>query len=373
MRRALLNKLVCPITGRAFQLHTIESDLAEDGEVVCRTGVLWHEGGYWYPVINFVPIMLIFRTRLTDKFSRRFSSVIDTLPSTLMAPARRPEKGELSIQKTFTEEWGGLGDDSLSFAYDEDELLVLHRDVWIQMDETERSTKESVLDVGCGFGKEAVILSQLFKAAFVVAIDMNLALVSAGERLVRMTRVNPVVSSLFHMPFPNGVFSHVHCQGVMHHTFSTKAAFDVVRTKVACDGSFFVWLYAKEDRHVVPGVRGIFVWVYWTVSHSIFRPILSRSPASFRNLIVHLISFALHPILKRRNHRGKERWRYKNTVHGIRDAFTPRYAHEHGFNEVLIWFEDAGFAPTIQLPAVYRDLFESRLVGVGVLGRSKAN
>jgi len=56
-------------------------------------------------------------------------------------------------------------------------------------------------------------------------------------------------------------------------------------------------------------------------------------------------------------------------LHGLRDAFTPRYAHQHGFNEVLTWFEDAGFEPRMQSPSRYRDLIGRRLVGIGIVGR----
>ena len=369
MRNSLLNMLVCPITKKVLNLYPIEQEKTKDNEFVCKTGILWSENGYWYPIINFVPIMLVFSTRLLQDFSISHIGCFKELPSNLRAPDKDPNRGELSTQKTFTEEWEGLSDDALSFTYDEDELLALHRDVWLKMSESEYCSKRTVLDVGCGYGKEAIILSKLFPKAQIVGVDMNLALISAGRRLVHETRVEPIVASLFYLPFQDGNFSYVHCQGVMHHTYSTKAAFDAVRLKVAATGSFFVWLYAKEDRHVVSGLRGFLVWLYWTLSHSFFRPLLSRSPAFFRNLIIHMISLTLHPILARRDRGGKKRWGYKNTVHGIRDAFTPRYAHEHGFNEVISWFEMAGFIPTLQSSQTYYNLFGSRLLGVGILGR----
>ena len=80
---------------------------------------------------------------------------------------------------------------------------------------------------------------------------------------------------------------------------------------------------------------------------------------------------AIHPVIARRG-RNRGRWAYANTVHGIRDAFTPRYAHQHGFNEVIEWFEDAGYQPRLQSPSAYRKLFGSRLLGVGVMGRRRA-
>ena len=241
---------------------------------------------------------------------------------------------------------------------------------WLHMAEPERLAVTSVLNVGIGYGAEAMALATLFPHARIAGVDLNLAVVSAGRRLVETGRVDPVVASLFHLPFADASFDHVHSQGVLHHTWSTKAAFDAIERKVGPAGTLFVWLYAAEDPYVVHGLRGLLVKLYWWVSHGLFRPVLSRAPAFVRNAMTHLISLVLHPILARRGrHRG--RWAYANTLHGIRDAFTPRYAHQHGFNEVVAWYEDAGYEPRLQSAATYRKLFGGRLVGVGVNGRRR--
>ena len=85
-----------------------------------------------------------------------------------------------------------------------------------------------------------------------------------------------------------------------------------------------------------------------------------------------VLSAAVHPIVKLRDRRPRE-WHFRNTFHGMRDAFTPRYAHQHGFNEVITWFEDAGFEPRLQSPSRYRDLIGRRLVGIGIVGRKAAD
>jgi ubiquinone/menaquinone biosynthesis C-methylase UbiE/uncharacterized protein YbaR (Trm112 family) len=368
MRLSLLDRLRCPISGQPLQIDAIDFGQDAEGARAVRTGVLWSPGGYWYPLINHVPILLVFRTALTDRFAATHAARIAALPGAPAAPDRAPERGERSVQTTFTEEWAGLEDDTLSFTYDEAQLTALHRDVWLRLTDEERTAVTSVLDVGVGFGKEARVLAELFPSARVTGVDLNLAVVSAGRRLVETTRVDPVVGSLFHLPFENESFRHVTCQGVLHHTRSTKAGFDRIAEKVAPGGSLFVWVYAAEDPYVVRGLRGLLVKLYWWISHGLFRPVLSRSPGWLRNAVVHVISAAMHPIVSRRG-RNRGRWRYVNTVHGIRDAFTPRYAHQHGFNEVIEWFEEAGFEPRLQSPATYRRLFGSRLLGVGVIGR----
>ncbi len=191
------------------------------------------------------------------------------------------------------------------------------------------------------------------------------------EILAAMPRTHAIVASLFRMPFAKGSFDHVHSQGVIHHTYSTKAAFDEIAAYVRPGGTLFVWVYAAEDPYVAKGLRGFLVWLYWFTTHRIFRPILSRSPASARNVAMYAIGGVLHPVLKRRASRP-DQWRFANTLHGLYDAFTPRYAHQHGFNEVIEWFEEAHFDPRLQSPAKYRRLMGKRLLGVGVIGRREA-
>ena len=72
-------------------------------------------------------------------------------------------------------------------------------------------------------------------------------------------RVHPIIASLFHLPFEPGSFAHVHSQGVIHHTYSTKAAFEAISAFTRPGGTLFVWVYAQEDSLVVPGFRGIIV------------------------------------------------------------------------------------------------------------------
>jgi SAM-dependent methyltransferase len=355
------------VSGAPLQLLALESEAHGDRHLV-RTGVLsCAESRYWYPVINFVPVLLTFRTRLAAQFAVQYAHALTGL-SDYRLPDLPPMPGEKSVQQTFTEEWSGLGDDETTFIYSDAELVALHRDVWLRFSPDQTRRVDSVLNVGCGFGKESIILSEIFPQADVFAVDLNLSLLQAGPRLAAHASVHPVIASLFRLPFEPGSFAHVHSQGVLHHTYSTEAAFQSIARFPRADGSLFVWLYAQEDSMVVPGVRGALIRAYWLISHHVGRPVLSRLPAPLRNAAMVTLTAAAYPLVRLRARRGQP-WSFSNTLHGLRDAFTPRYAHQHGFNEVLMWFEDAGFEPRLQSPRRYRELIGRRLVGVGVVGR----
>lgn len=367
----LFELLVEPVSGNELKVYTIEEHELKSGKLVVKTGFLYAESSQTlYPIINAVPILLTFRTTLTEKFVEEHKSLLNSDKfKTYALPNLEPMKGEKSIQTTFTEEWGALGDDEITFAYDEEQGVALHKDVWLQMEEEELQSKKMVLDVGCGFGKEAKYLTQIFPNATVVAIDLNLAVVRAGIDLLETGRIFPVVASLFKIPFKNSSFDHVHCQGVIHHTFSTEQGFYAIEEKVNAKGSIFVWVYAWEDSFGIKGIRGLLVHLYWFISHRIFRPVLSRSPAFIRNPIIYAISLMYHPFVKNRGINKDRNWKLENTIHGIRDMFTPMYADRLRFNEVLTWFEKKAYKIQVQSPLTYEKLFKHRLLGIGYLGR----
>lgn len=369
MDLALLPLLRCPIGGGPLALDVITPAEAAPGiGAGVETGILTSShSGTWYPIINHVPVLLTFRTALVDGFARRHADRIAALGGLRPADAA-PMPGERSVQATFTEEWQALGDDAHTFVYTDAELEALHRDVWLRMTDEARSDVRAVLNVGVGFGKETRVLAGLFPNAVTIGVDLNLALVAAGGLLAGMPRTHAVVASLFRLPFEAASFDHVHSQGVIHHTYSTKAAFDHIARCVRPGGTLFVWVYAAEDPFIPKGLNGFLVRTYWWTTHRLFRPVLSRSSPALRHGVMYAIAGVMHPVLKRRASRP-EQWRFANTLHGLYDAFTPRYAHQHGFNEVIEWFEEAGFEPRLQSPAAYRRLMGKRLLGIGINGR----
>jgi SAM-dependent methyltransferase/uncharacterized protein YbaR (Trm112 family) len=369
MDARVLTFLRCPVSGATLEIKVIESESDGDRRLI-KTGVLFcADSGLWYPITNHVPVMLTFPTALVDRFARDHADALAAFPGAA-APSLAPMPGERSVQKTFTEEWLGLGADDITFVYTDEELLALHRDVWLHLPPTGDPAVKTVLDVGCGFGREAKILAEIFPNADVFGVDLNLSLLESAETLKGHPRLHLVIASLFHLPFARGSVDHVHSQGVIHLTYSTERAFDAIAPFPRPGGSIFIWVYAKEDALMVPGVRGLLTRVYLFVTNRIGRPVLSRLPAPARNLAVGLLTALLHPVFKLRS-RHRRQWRIRNTRHSVRDVFTPRYAHLHGFNEVLSWFEERNFSAVPQSPAKYRTLIGKPLLGIGFLGRRR--
>ena len=93
MRIGFLEQLRCPLTGHALQVETIEHGVDAEARSAVRTGILWSEvGGYWYPIINHVPIMLTFETPLASAFARQHAESIVKLPGKPNRPMLRRNK-----------------------------------------------------------------------------------------------------------------------------------------------------------------------------------------------------------------------------------------------------------------------------------------
>jgi len=367
----LLEHIVCPISKK--KLEILIFDVFEFNNEKVKTGILYcNELKTFYPIINGVPIILTFLTALTLNFQKNYGEKIKKELPGYELPNMQPAKGEKSIQKTFTEEWDGLGDDEIVFMYDEEEGYNLHKKVWLQsLTEKNCNEKKVVLDVGCGAGREAGYLAKVFPNAKIFAIDLNLSLVNNGEKLIKSNQIIPIVCSLFKLPFAGNKFDHVHCQGVIHHTYDTYEAFKKIEKMVSLkNSSLFVWVYAWEDSFGIKGLRGLFTHLYYFTSHRLFRPFLSRLPEKLRAFFVFIISFLYHYFIKIFGNSNHKNWNLKNTIHAVRDMFTPRYAHRHRHNEVFQWFEASGYQDiTFQSSNTYYDLFKRRIVGIGFLGK----
>src|SRR5262249_20646017 len=119
MKKYAVDTYVCPFSGEPLSLVAIDQrKLALTDEQTARLqrrgvdprkaalavkeGFLYSKkGGYWFPIINYIPIFLDFPTDLHHEFKARHAGSQDLLNG-LSVPDGTPRQGELLVQKSFT-------------------------------------------------------------------------------------------------------------------------------------------------------------------------------------------------------------------------------------------------------------------------------
>jgi SAM-dependent methyltransferase len=191
-----------------------------------------------------------------------------------------------------------------------------------------------VLDVGCGMGRYADIVSRW--GGRVVGIDLSLAVEAAHANLGQRPNVRILQADLFQLPVRLEAFDIVYSIGVLHHTPDCEKAF----------------------RHIVPFVRPggrLCVWVYgtmgpWEQFARLYRRVTVRMPRRLLYALCHVaipwyhicrlpmigpLLWVLFPI----NLHPRADWRVLDTF----DWYSPRYQSLHSFPEVYRWFRSEGF------------------------------
>jgi SAM-dependent methyltransferase len=190
-----------------------------------------------------------------------------------------------------------------------------------------------VLDVGCGMGRFADVVSRW--GGRVVGIDLSLAVEAAHANLGGRENVRILQADLFRLPFRHGSFDIVYSLGVLHHTPSCERAFRQLVPFVRPGGRLCVWVY---------GTMGP-----WERFARLYRRVTVRMPKRLLHTLCHiaipwhhvcrlpLLGPLLWIVLPVSRHPNPD-WRVLDTF----DWYSPEYQSLHTFPEVYRWFRSEG-------------------------------
>jgi SAM-dependent methyltransferase/uncharacterized protein YbaR (Trm112 family) len=342
---------------RAKHLGIVPQELAR----TIKTGVLYCDvSRKWYPIINYVPLFIDYGTEIHHEFLNRYQSESDVF-TRYDIPDGVPRPGEEIIRKSFTKEWATLQLDDTSFG-----LTPEQRDFFVHLEldwpKNVLDRKDlKILEVGCGSGFESLSIDRVTQGE-IYGVDLNVTLLRNGSALARSPFVNVATASLFAIPVRTGSFDVVYSSGVLHHTHSTKAAFEEILQYRRQDGVIYIWVYACED--VDATINSRLDWI----AEAIFRPKLAQMRDFWQNIAVQFMARRHYKIYKKYGGYSRELWTRANSEHFIRDRWTALFAHRHSFNEVISWFLEHGLEYRLINPKEYQDHFKVALIGIGIRG-----
>jgi SAM-dependent methyltransferase len=201
------------------------------------------------------------------------------------------------------------------------------------------------LDVGCGSGRWSYALAEL--GADVTSVDLTAGGIESlyaaiGER----DEVVIAQADIFELPFEAESFDFVMSWGVLHHTPSTRAAFDRLVPLVRAGGMLYVMVYDVDQGR---GVR-LTNAVRWVLRrfppqrrYDLCRHLIVRNERLFGFLNKHMIVVYFDP--------ETSPLKESTLQFGLYDAYSPRYNFLHSRDEVAGWFGDSGFGDVTVIDA----------------------
>ncbi len=238
-----------------------------------------------------------------------------------------------------------------------------------------------VLDVGCGAGRYLELVTRW--GAEAVGIDLSEAVEVAYENLHERASCHFLQGDLHRLPFAPATFDIIYSIGVLHHTPSTRRAFESLVPLLKPGGTIAIWVYPlrrltdtlehfpdrvnevlsldvgfrvpDKRRALVRRLAPAFDWTTET-SSDLERIVTTRLPPRTLYALCHAaiplyylyripLFYPLRLVTKIAMDPDPE-WRVLHTF----DWYSPHYQWKHTWAEVKGWFEEAGLEKAEILP-----------------------
>jgi SAM-dependent methyltransferase/uncharacterized protein YbaR (Trm112 family) len=203
------------------------------------------------------------------------------------------------------------------------------------------------LDLGCGNGRFSSNIAQIHPKLLVL-FDISDGVEKAYKDALKITKnVIAIQGDIMNIPFKPGVFDNVYSWGVLHHTGSTREAFNQASILVKPNGKLGVYLYENHPVYSSDNIGLRFI--------SIIRELIVIRPLRFLSQFFSpniLIKFFYPIFLFERffnigligcHGSGENKFEKNRYFRVVIDRFKSRYASEHSNEEVVKWFIDKGF------------------------------
>ena len=357
MKPRLLEHLRCPLDKTPFELREWESieraELPSDARARAErlgfapallskdvvSGVLVNRARkLLYPIHQGVPRLLTFSTGVARKFADVHAARIRNEFPGFRLPDEPSMPGEADVLRSFSNEWVNYDWDAQSYWNLTPEAWFRCMRIVLELDRFPLHGKLA-LEVGIGIGGVADYMARE-EGCEMVGVDLGYAADAAYKHFGMNPFLHIVQASAFAPPFADRTFDLVYSFGVIHHTFSTKTAFDSIAQLPKDHGRLYVWVYSPFDESRTLKRRALMAM------EGALRPIIWRLPDKLQNVaLAPLVPlYVAHQWLRAWRHpNGAVRYGVREALHAARDRFTPRYIHRHTEEEMRRWFEAAGF------------------------------
>jgi uncharacterized protein YbaR (Trm112 family)/SAM-dependent methyltransferase len=242
VKERILKLLVCPSCRGNLSLESLKK---ERGEV--RRGVLKCACGQWFPIIDFVPRLLL------EEYRGDYKKFIDTHGLCALEKKRQGLNQSVSKEKQVQESFGlkwmsqptwGTTGETKAFMRE----WILDKYGWVNMEGFKKAmeSKRHILDAGTGLGRVVADFCEVNETGEVFGIDLSDAVEGAHQNTKEYPNAHIIQADLMKLPFRESMFDFILSEGVLHHTPNTLKAFKVLLNFLTQEGEIGVYIYKKK-------------------------------------------------------------------------------------------------------------------------------
>lgn len=309
----------------------------------------------WFPILYGLPVLLPYKTHMTDEFIEKYKSYLDKFASGAEIPKETPKVGEEFVLRSFSNEWLDYNYDGVIWgsSYDDREKTLL-AEIGVPFDEFS-GTK--FLEIGCGLGLTTQFAQKNYEVD-AVGVDLSLAVIKATDFFKDNPFLHFTQASLFQLPLKKNYFDLLYSHGVLHHTCSTKEALESIVPFCKIGGRTYIWVYGSGSQTDS--------WDRKLGHHAeaFLRPFLSQASTPVVTMVLTPIAlgYIVFNTISRIKNPAYQRYTFNRALHAARDRFTPSFAFRQNYHEVEAWFKEFGFAEIQELdwnmvPPAAQDLY----------------
>ena len=145
--------------------------------------------------------------------------------------------------------------------------------------------QSEVIDIGCGSGRFIKYLDGRYKK--IVGMDPSQAIFAADNFVGKNEKIELVMASTDHIPFPDNHFDFGYSLGVLHHIPDTKKALKDCVKKVKPGGYFLLYLYYNLENRPF-----YFRIIYWL--SNLIRLGVSKLPATLKRWVCNFLAILFY-------------------------------------------------------------------------------
>jgi len=326
MQYGLLKYLRCPLSKKSLKFELIEEftrEYQENSVLEVRSGILFSELGFVFPIIDGIPRMLLESIYDYSVFLKKHLSNYDYVKENLERKYGHILKDcsnkNQKTKKSFEFEWSFLDVNKKDKIWRNDisELVkVLENETG---DQFRDFNNKIILDAGCGHGAVTSALGE--KAALVIGVELSRAVDMAYKNNICMNAMY-VQADLQFLPFEDSQFDLLYCSGVIHHTRDTELSFFFIESMVKSGGKICLWLYHPQKDYL----------------HNLFlllRSITKRLPLYWSFVLLCVFVFPFSFLIKKIKRKSSHNFREEMIE--LLDQFTPQYRFEIHHEIAISW------------------------------------